>query len=385
MNLRHVLVLLVAAAGLVAPAFSTTETDSGAAGTSGADVATGSSGTAGSTGAAAIVGTAGTEGATGGAEPCTGRINLSAVGTYNPHAVDPGDFTTHEVNAIAVDGTLAYVALNHNRIHAVDISDPTTPTLVDSLASPAFANRDVVLGNGVAFVGGEDSNAVMAVDTTTPRSLAMDGSYAARLALTTDLLLRGNRLYVVFAGAVGMHILDVSDTSSMTILGEFDLESGRSVAVSGNTAFLTDREHVYAVDVTDPTTPTELDSLLTGKLHFDIVVSGSHAFVAAGYDGVRVFDISDPSSMVEVGGFATDSWTNVLALSGDYLLVGDDLPTLYVLDITNPTNPVEVATYSPAGGLELMEMKGLTVSGEHVFHSQLTSGRMEIVQFCAPR
>jgi len=49
----------------------------------------------------------------------------------------------------------------------------------------------------------------------------------------------------------------------------------------------------------DPTSPYEVGCYDTRYYAYDVYISGSHAYVADGYGGLRIIDISDPTSPLD--------------------------------------------------------------------------------------
>jgi len=72
----------------------------------------------------------------------------------------------------------------------------------------------------------------------------------------------------------------------------------------------------------------------------DIHVSGDYAYVADGYDGVKVIDVSDPSNPSLAGTYVSVGFNYSVHVSGDYAYVANDLLGLLIIDVSNPSNPV---------------------------------------------
>ena len=53
---------------------------------------------------------------------------------------------------------------------------------------------------------------------------------------------------------------------------------------------------LHIIDVSDPSSPTNVGQLNTPGFAFDVAVADNHAYVADGQPGLRIFDVSDPSS-----------------------------------------------------------------------------------------
>jgi hypothetical protein len=66
--------------------------------------------------------------------------------------------------------------------------------------------------------------------------------------------------------------------------------------------------------------------------------------------GLRIINISNPSSPTEVGSCDTPEEAWDVAVSGSYAYVADGLSGLRIINISNPSNPTEVGFYDTPGG-----------------------------------
>lgn len=102
---------------------------------------------------------------------------------------------------------------------------------------------------------------------------------------------------------------------------------------------------------------------------FAVVVSGTHAYVAAGGAGLVVVDVSNPSRPVRVGGCDTSGFALEVAVSGPYAYVADGSDGLQVISIANPTAPVRVGGFPSSESSE-----GVAVMGNHVLVADGSGG-----------
>ena len=93
-----------------------------------------------------------------------------------------------------------------------------------------------------------------------------------------------------------------------------------------------------------PAAPFTLKNLAVtnnGAHAVGVAVAGNFAYVANGYDGLRVYDISDPAHPVNVGLDTDFGWdATAVTISGHTAFVASE--TLYAVDISSPANPVTV-------------------------------------------
>ena len=115
-----------------------------------------------------------------------------------------------------------------------------------------------------------------------------------------------------------------------------------------------DNAGLTIVDISDPSAiPIEIGYFLPQRERVDVRgvdVSGSYAYVAAGYSGFSVVDISDPRNPREVGHHETPHSARSVRVSGSYAYVGE-LNWLRVFDVSTPSAPLKIASYEAPGNL----------------------------------
>jgi len=197
----------------------------------------------------------------------------------------------------------AYVTQDYSGIpdqfHIVDISDPYSPTLINTLGIYGALKRVWVEGN-YAFICNDINGA-------------------------------------------GLRIVDVSDPASPTLISTLGSRAydchvvDNLVAVQGSSGF-------YIVDVSDPTSPEVLGSISGGGVDVYVDKKRNLAFVNTG-GGLRIIDISDPTSPTILSyldlfyGNGRGVWgkDNYVYLAGDYPDYWHG--RVVAVDTSDPTNP----------------------------------------------
>lgn len=144
------------------------------------------------------------------------------------------------------------------------------------------------------------------------------------LVATGDLLLVGLGWGGTYPSSVGIDIIDVSTPSSPVDLATLVTpDTILGFAVDGTTVVLVDDgDRLITYDISSPAAPVETGSFGLPAQPVGVALLGNHAFVADGL-GFRVIDISDPSSPSQVGFTATSkSPANVLGAVGSYVFYG---------------------------------------------------------------
>jgi len=157
----------------------------------------------------------------------------------------------------------------------------------------------------------------------------------------------GDRFYVGAAG--GLEIYDITDPLAPDLLGSYATDNEVSdIIVVGDTAFVSTLGTAYgsyvwqkgellSLDVTDPENITELDSVTTRGLVYDIDIEGDRLYVANGGGGLVLYDISDPGDLDELGAYTgqgklTVSSATAVAARDDFVYLADGDARLIVLN-----------------------------------------------------
>ena len=162
--------------------------------------------------------------------------------------------------------------------------------------------------------------------------------------------LNSRRAHFIIVAIVASLVLILSQIAAgqITLIGQFETEGWAfNVTVRGNYAYVADRRSgMQIIDISDPTSPS-----LTGNYDvvrmdaMDVEVSGSHAYVASGYPGLLILDISNPSTPTFVGSVDTQEDALDVAILGEYAYVASTSSGLHIIDISNPTLPFLTGSY----------------------------------------
>jgi hypothetical protein len=237
-------------------------------------------------------------------------------------------------NAVEVAGSYAFLASGAAGLSVADVTNLAQPVLAARLATPGSAN-DVRVSGTVAYVA-EDSGLLL-VDVTDPThparlgSLAIPGGRQVRLAvgggglvylvdLTFGLRVvnAGNPLQPVQVGSLALPGTPRAVSLGGTGLGGFGLAGSYAVVACGDGG-------VAVVDVSDPTAPRQVGSTPPDQPRAgSVTVRGHYAYVATGeaavYGGLHVVELADPTNPVEVGASENDLGVTRVALEDGFAL-----------------------------------------------------------------
>lgn len=260
---------------------------------------------------------------------------------------------------IHVVGDHAYLTDGDAGLRILDVSNPYQPLPGNS--HEPLSVGEVYVTDGYAYADTENGLAIL--DLSNPIQPRRAGNYPG--GWMSQVV--GNRGYVISDGWSGdrytnaFDIVDMSNPTNLVRLGRYDtdLEMNR-LQVIGNRVYLTQLSStstnlfgLEVVDVENPANPTRLSRFMTNAVMLDVLVKGSHAFVADGSNDLRVLDIGDAANPVVVGTYNTNappdveiSWPGgsyALAQVGQYVYTAGAEGYL-VMDVSDPTAPFSVAT-----------------------------------------
>ena len=341
-------------------------------------------------------------------------------------------------------------AKSANKIMIYDISNPASPTSVGSLADGGSRELEGPVELDIATIGGTPYAVVAAYadkgidivdisDPTNPTSvgsLADDDSLELNAPYDVAITTIGSSTYAVVTGYVddGVQIVDISDPTSPSATAKLQDDSNKGgctasqvcldgpvdveIATIGGSTYAVVAgsidDGIEIIDISTPASPSSVsvvldnaDRELNGANGIAITTIGSSTYaVVTGHndDGISIIDISTPASPIYVSeledgtdtGFCTAA-NGERCLDGPrdvevetirgftYAIVSANIDDAFtIIDITNVSNPSIVASLYNSSTKELDGAKGISIAtiGNSVYAivgSQVDDG-IEIIQ-----
>lgn len=337
-------------------------------------------------------------------------------------ALDPA---SKYINAMAGLDDAVYLISDEGILTIVDITDPTAPAIKATLDTmPQGLTKYFglsVVGNYLFLSGGDMSEG-------TGEILVVDVSDAELPVVVCELTYSGYINYFHVQGSnaffsyssTSYSVLNISDPTAPVFMGSVTVPDHEYFAVSGDYAYLLSLSGIlYCLNFADPlapdvygklametdnaqilalaalgeyayvNSPNRLDVVQTEFLEASkevgstalagscgtVVVSGNHAYLAAGNNGMEILDISDPTMPIWAGSIDTPGSVNDIVITDGYAYIADGGAGLQVIDISDPGAPVikgavssewlEASGY-PGGGF-FSSARGVDLSGDHLF------------------
>ncbi len=280
---------------------------------------------------------------------------------------------------VAVVGNLAYVTCGNwawdsnsvwSGLQIIDISIPSKPKKLGSLATPVDANDVEIVGN-IAYIACGNSHderwkGLQIMDVSDPYHPELISSVET-VGDAADVIIVGNKAYL--ANGNNFQVIDITNPLTPEIIGTVEtglfgiaiIEDKPYVSdgsVVGNMAYIADGdidEHKLSVkrlkiiDVSNPSNPEVIGFTdISGDYIGNVKVIEDIAYVPyaqwEGGGGLQVIDVSNPLEPVTIGSVNT-GFSNSLSVIGNmaYLACGDYIYNqwngLQIIDISNPYNP----------------------------------------------
>jgi hypothetical protein len=186
-----------------------------------------------------------------------------------------------------------------------------------------------------------------------------NGAYDAGGALkgANNITIAGAYAYVTTDSS--LVIINLDDPLKPEKVGVIPLNHPRSVAVQFRYAFVTDRDGLKVIDVTNPEGARLVEgATLSLKDARDVYVARTYAYVANGHEGVAIVNVENPERPAlymmydakgEVGGPLKDTHQVKVAMTNAslYAYVADGEAGLRVLQLTDPETMMTYAGFSP--------------------------------------
>jgi len=267
--------------------------------------------------------------------------------------------------AVAVSGTTAHVA-DDKGVVILDLSTPATPVELGRVLGLGFG-RALALSGTTLYAGDADGE-LYVVNVASPASASIGGQ--VRLpGPVRDIILDGTMVYAA-VGVAGVSVIDASTPASPALDGTIvPDDEATGLAWLGNQLCVSDGYAGMRVVTTTVPGSSLVGSYEGVSRARAAVLSGDHAFLAAGNRGVRVYDVSSPAAAVFAGSSTISTNARDVALSGDTLYVADGQYGLALFDVSSPGAPSPLGRYASTN---MGSVRAVAVSGTDV---AITDGR----------
>ncbi len=220
---------------------------------------------------------------------------------------------------VTVRDGYAYVADLSRGLVIVDLADPANPVEIGH--SDPYTGREVTLDGSYAYLAANNQG-IRIFDVSDPASPVEVGARSP-IASVRSVDIQWPYLYAA-ARQGGFRIFDVFDPANPVQASRTDLPAiSFSVRVSGTLAYVGAADGLYILDVSDTSSPSVVGYFPTSDIVIRIFLSASQVFASTLGSGLLVIDVSIPASPFLAGAYDTPDSAMDTELSGFLGVVAD--------------------------------------------------------------
>lgn len=257
------------------------------------------------------------------------------------------------VLGIAARDGYAYLGTNGHGLQVVSLADPSAPLLLGGAGTVTSADVGVSGDGAFALASGSYSSTILhGFRVAPPAAPSQAGSL---LLWDSHSLAVGDGIALTTTGPLDgrVHVVDVSDPDSMSVLASLSAGSPSSVDIRGRYAYVI-RGHLFAsygtllvVDLADPALPFVCGAAQVSRI--GPLCAGPAGYVYIGTKDLIVVDVSDPTNPREIGMQEVSSGltTRGLHASGSYLALARGDYGVDLFDLSDPAHPVRIGRRFP--------------------------------------
>ena len=272
--------------------------------------------------------------------------------------------------AVAGRDSLVFVALG-SEVAIVKITNPNNPQILSEIQAQGLTYKPILKDSFLFIATGRGGVEIWNI------SNLRNPVFRNRIPMMADIFLKDTFLYAISNDS--FKIFSIANIMNPYLIGTCR-DSGFTVFVSGNYAYLGDRWGLYILDVSDPRNPVRINTLSDGAKVGAIWVEGNLCYYTLSYPesrfiianvadprnpfevgrlngvsggdiykmyyfvylpGFDIIDVSDPSFPIRISHLDLPGWENGVWVNNPFgkAFVADDWEGLQIIDISDPTNP----------------------------------------------
>lgn len=256
---------------------------------------------------------------------------------------------------IQVVGHTAWIANGWNGLLAVNMGNPSAPSIQGRLPTTGVANAVSVVDQTAFLAAG--SQGLVIVDTSNPTNLIQRASVATR-GNSQDVHVVDGIAYVAEETG-GLSIISVTNPAAPIRLNAQNIGTNvQTVHVTGGRAYLAQGFLGFSIlDVSNPSLPVHLGGFPSSTVR-DLEVIGHLAYVASSSGGLVIYDVANPTQIRRLGQVAGNGNATRVKIVGSLAYVADTVLGVHVIDVTNPEQPKSLGSFMNGDGASAAEVVG---------------------------
>ncbi|MBN2175649.1 MAG: T9SS type A sorting domain-containing protein [Bacteroidales bacterium] len=186
------------------------------------------------------------------------------------------------------------------------------------------------------------TSGIIFLDVSNPANPVPSASLPNPSSFPMAIEINGN--YAYFGGGMVGYFM-IADISNLNFPVQTGIENNINgtayqIAIKDDCAFMpTNQDILYAIDISDKSSPVVIDNINMGGFSSGIAVKGNYAYVGT-ENGLKVVNIADPSNLTVVNTFGGNYRRISADPDNDRLFIAKSGTGFDVIDISDPMNPV---------------------------------------------
>jgi hypothetical protein len=223
--------------------------------------------------------------------------------------------------------SLVFVSLG-SEVAIVKITGTGNPQVLSEIQSQGFTYQSILKDSFLFIATGRGGVEIWNV------SNLLNPVFRNRIPVMADIFLSDTFLYTISTDS--FKIYSITNIMNPYLIGACR-DSGYTVFVSGNYAYLGDRWGLYVLNVSNPQNPYRVSVLSGGAEVGGVWVEGNHCYYTTG-SGLKIANVQDPAIPWEEGSLPSIGGSDIYKLS--YFLY---LPGFDIIDVSDSSNPTQIS------------------------------------------
>ena len=277
----------------------------------------------------------------------SGLAFVDITNPYNPIIIEILELG-HNVAEVDMRFNLLHIMTESDGLHIYDISNPYQPLHISDWDSGYFHTGISVLNKLICLSGaGVGLEIVDLTIYSNPTFISKWNDSTGTAKGVYASIINEDKIAFLANDNSGLEIINFTDVHNPTKIGEYNgLTNVVDVVVETNTAFLCSDDGIAILDVSDPTSPIELDIYSSDGDCTDIAVNDNLAIFTDFYKGIKLLDISNLNDVQLLSQFFDNGQAKKITIKDDLAFVVDGQAGLEIFNISNPGKLDKIGQYN---------------------------------------
>ncbi len=276
-----------------------------------------------------------------------GLVFVNIANPHNPTIIKILELSTTVVE-VGMRYNLLHIMTENDGLHIYDISNPYQPLHISDWDSGYFHTGISVLNKLICLSGyGVGLEIVDLTIYSNPTFISKWNDSTGDALGVYASLINDDKIAFLANDNSGLEIINFTNVQNPTKIGEYNgLPNVVDVVVENNTAYLCSDIGIAILDVSDPTSPIELDIYTSDGDCTDIAINNNLAIITDYYKGIKLLNISNLNDVQFLSQFFDNGQAKKLTIEDDLAYVVDGPAGLEIFNISNPDKLDKIGQYN---------------------------------------